>query len=123
MKETQKADVRPYLHAIYDKNRLRFAATLCLYLLFGLIDTTYAVLQGEVLNAITMGSLSRLALIAGDSSGGLVFDFLFELTAYHLKCRFVHQGIAQYKSHLFRQISRKAIAAFTRKTPGGICPC
>ena len=118
MKETQKADVRPYLHAIYDKNRLRFAATLCLYLLFGLIDTTYAVLQGEVLNAITMGSLSRLALIAGILLAALVFDFLFELTAYHLKCRFVHQGIAQYKSHLFRQISRKAIAAFTRENTG-----
>ena len=118
MKETQKASVRPYLHAIYRKNRIRFAATICLYLIFGLIDTTFAVLQGEVLNAITMGSLSRLGIIAGILLFALVADFLIEMAAYQMKCRFVHQGIAQYKGHLFREISRKTIAAFTRENTG-----
>lgn len=118
MKETQKVSVRPYLHAIYRKNRIRFAATICLYLTFGLIDTTFAVLQGEVLNAITMGSLSRLGIIAGILLFALVADFLIEMAAYQMKCRFVHQGIAQYKGHLFREISRKTIAAFTRENTG-----
>ena len=117
-KETQQAGVRPYLHAIYQNNRLRFAVTMVGYLFFGVTGTAFAILEGELLNAMVQGSLARLAGLAALLAGLLAVEFAAEATTYHLKCRFVHQGIAQYKSFLFRQLCKKSIAAFQRESTG-----
>ena len=106
MKETQQAGVRPYLHAIYQNNRLRFAVTLAGYLLFGLTDTAFAILQGEFLNVMVQGSLTRLGVLAVLLAGLLAVQFAAASATYYLKCRFVHQGIAQYKSFLFRRLCK-----------------
>ena len=117
-KETQQAGVRPYLHAIYQNNRLRFAVTLVGYLFFGVTGTAFAILEGELLNAMVQGSLACLAGLAALVAGLLAVEFAAEAATYHLKCRFVHQGIAQYKSFLFRQLCKKSIAAFQRESTG-----
>ena len=118
MKETQQAGVRPYLHAICQNNRLRFAVTLAGYLLFGLTDTAFAILQGEFLNVMVQGSLTRLGVLAVLLAGLLAVQFAAASATYYLKCRFVHQGIAQYKSFLFRRLCKKSIAAFQRESTG-----
>ncbi|WP_294499905.1 ABC transporter ATP-binding protein [uncultured Gemmiger sp.] len=116
MKETQKAGVRPYLHAIYQNNRLRFAVTLAGYLIFGASDTVFSILQGEILNVIVLGSLSRLLGLAALLAALLILQFAISSATYYLKCRFVHQGIAQYKGVLFRQLCKKSIAAFQQES-------
>ena len=48
----------------------------------------------------------------------MAVQFAAASATYYLKCRFVHQGIAQYKSFLFRRLCKKSIAAFQRESTG-----
>ena len=116
MKETQQAGVRPYLHAIYQNNRLRFAVTLAGYLLFGLTDTAFAILQGEFLNVMVQGSLTRLGVLAALLAG---------LLAVHLRPRrpptISSAGLCTRASRSTRVFcsggsAKKSIAAFQQES-------
>lgn len=114
VKKPPKVNIRPYTKQFYKGNRLCFllelvdmalstlGALLVSWLLQQLID-----LMGGCETKFTLTGLSVMAMF-------LIADMVLAyLIAYHAKPRFITRGITQYKTHVFQEITKKNISAFS----------
>ena len=114
----RNADIREYIRAFYQGNRLNFA----LALLFTVLSTGgmlfFSWVLGEITNIITAGSLERLGGTLRFSAVAIVVLLWVELLMYRFKARFIHQALRQYKDLAFSRLAGKNISAFSRENTG-----
>lgn len=105
--------------AFYERNRLSFALALILAALSSADNSIVSWILGSVIDAIGASSRSDLSRAAIATAiflpAYLIVDSLFAV----IKSRFVHRGIAQYKSTAFSMLCGKGIGAFSRENTGG----
>ncbi len=112
-------DTREYIRAFYRKNKLNFIGSLVLLLLTVSTMLVISWLLGEVLDVITAGDLDRLLrLLLHVVIPVILLDLLVNAAAFRLKSRFIHRGLAQYRSLAYSRLSQKSISAFSKESTG-----
>jgi len=118
MKNKHDPGTQPYFRAFYEKNRLNFVLAFLLTAVTGLMNLFFSWFLGEIINVAQAGSLDRLLALVRFTVAILTGYMAVELTMYRFKARFIHKALTQYKDHVFAQLSRKGISAFSRENTG-----
>lgn len=105
--------------AFFERNKLSFVLALILAAISSADNSIISWILGSVIDAIGASSRSGLTRAAIATAiflpAYLIVDSLFSI----IKSRFVHRGIAQYKSAAFSMLCRKGIGAFSQESTGG----
>lgn len=109
-----KIDIRPYTRQLYKNNVLWFALALCGTLLMSATNLMISWLLQQILDLIggsdTGFTLVELTVITLALIG--IIAIMFFIT-YKSKPKFTAKGISQYKEHIFGELTKKNISAFS----------
>ena len=119
-REMKKADpARPYIRALFERDRLRFLGTAALYVLEVPAMLLISWVLGEVVDAIGALDGVRLLRLLWVAAGVAVLLGVSETLYYRALGGFTGRALGRYKSYAFRT---RASAPSRGRVPGGICP-
>ncbi len=107
--------VRPYIRAMYRKNRLMFLLAMGASLMATPLILAVSWLLGEVLDIIVAGDMERLVWCVGFGLILALVNFSADTVYAWTMSRFVHRAMAQYKDLAFTRLAEKSISAFARE--------
>lgn len=115
-KKQNKIDIRPYTRQFYKGNVHWFILSLCNPIITTIGGLIISWLLQQVLDLIAgvsiAFSLKELLLIA---TGLMFLFFIYGAIDYHATSRFITRGISQYKNHVFGELTKKNVSAFSRE--------
>ncbi len=115
----KKADpARPYIRALFERDRLRFLGTAALYVLEVPAMLLISWVLGEVVDAIGALDGVRLLRLLWVAAGVAVLLGVSETLYYRALGGFTGRALGRYKSYAFRRLADKGISAFTRESTG-----
>ena len=114
---------RPYIRAMFEKNRLRFflVSLLGIVLQFPMLFVSWAL--GEVVDVIGAGEMAGLWRVLWPTAIFIATFLALELTYSRLMTGLFRRAVTQYRTLAFRDISNKSISAFSREIRAGTWPC
>ncbi len=107
--------VRPYIRAMYRKNRLMFLLAMGASLMATPLILAVSWLLGEVLDIIAAGDMGRLVWCVGFGLILALVNFSADTVYAWTMSRFVHRAMAQYKDLAFTRLAEKSISAFAQE--------
>ncbi len=112
--KTEKIDIRPFTHQFYKGNKACFLAMLLVVILTALGNLLVSWLLQQITDMIggydTGFSLWELTIITLIMAASIA---LVGAISYFTKPRFITRGISQYKAHIFAELTKKNISAFS----------
>lgn len=109
-----ETDIRPYTRQFYKGNKVCFLLALCETLLGAIGSLIVSWLIQQLVDLIggydTGFSLTELTIITLVLVAGVAVAYLI---SYHSKPQFIARGISQYKEHVFGELTKKNISAFS----------
>ena len=111
-------DIKPYLRAFYEGNRLRWTAAMAFNILSTVNMLFCSWVLGAVIDAAAALDRARLFRLLWICGCFLPFAIVIGLGETRCKTLFFRRAMEQYKSLAFRRLSEKSISAFSQENTG-----
>ena len=112
MKQT-KPDRKTFLKQFYHKNHSRFFLALTSTILIVLVNLVLSWLMQQLIDVISQKTTATLPELVVTTVLVLLGIVLCCMMAYYSKPRFYSRAMQQYKEHVFHELTKKSISAFT----------
>lgn len=118
MKKSNRQYVKQYFHSFYQNNSVLYLFSIIFTILSVPANLFGSWLLGQVIDAITEGSLKQLSEVLIISITFIFSMFVVTVLLYYFKSNFIRNAMVQYRSLVFQKITEKNIAAFSCEYTG-----
>ncbi len=109
---------RALLASLFENNRINYALTLTVCVVSAGVNLMVSWLLGAVVDAVSTANWAALTRTSVLCLVCIPLIFFSDGLLAHVKARFVHRGMGQYKAKAFSLLSKKSVAAFTTENTG-----